>query len=280
MSKHKELVAAKRRKTGFTLVELLVVIAIIALLMAILLPALGRARIRAKKIQCANNLRQIYVGLNIFANENNGQLPVRTFGYGWWLWDIYYSTTDFIIKTGGESDTFYCPCDPTKNARLAIMWEFTQGTDSASLQPYEKVYCNTQTGDVPEPTHDRNKFYRVTGYFWMLAWVDSQTGAQRDPPRSYPGTPKKHWVTTINMKESALTELVTDAVLSNSPDANTANFDKITGGLYQMCHIYDNTNHLKGRKAEGGNILFLDGHVEWRPFSEMEMRFTGPYHWW
>jgi len=64
-----------QKRRGFTLVELLVVIAIIAVLIAILLPALGKARQTAYRVQCGANIRQIVVGVVDYAQKNRGNMP-------------------------------------------------------------------------------------------------------------------------------------------------------------------------------------------------------------
>src|SRR4051794_29532252 len=66
------------RANAFTLVELLVVIGIIAVLIGILLPALGKARESARQVQCLSNMRQLSVAVISFANEHKGWMPGRS----------------------------------------------------------------------------------------------------------------------------------------------------------------------------------------------------------
>jgi len=248
---------------AFTLIELLVVIAIIALLMAILMPALQRVKEQGKKVVCSNNLRQISLSLNMYGSDNDGKLPLNQ--SGWWLWDIAYSTSDYIIASGGDRKTFYCPSDRLKTPDMACLWQFSQD-----------IPFGTRHGVVPEPTTNRGSYYRVTSYFWMMDTVD---GRSNQPE----GIPKKVWVKMLTCKQPAATDLVTDATLSDGSDAKTASFTEVEGGSWYRWQLYDSTNHLThGDRPVGSNILFVDGHLEWRPFKDMDIRVGPPYpyHWW
>ncbi|MHC4300281.1 MAG: type II secretion system protein [Planctomycetota bacterium] len=67
--------SCKRRVRGFTLIELLVVIAIIALLLAILMPALQRVKNQAKQTRCLANLKQIGLGMHAYAGDWDYKVP-------------------------------------------------------------------------------------------------------------------------------------------------------------------------------------------------------------
>ncbi len=119
--------ACLRRTLCFTLIELLVVIAIIAILAAMLLPALAKAREKARAISCVSNMKQIGTAAALFEGDNTGYYSQRTYTgenptatNGWKYWDWQWRLSSYIGSNPDTSNTrdwrkktiFWCPSTP------------------------------------------------------------------------------------------------------------------------------------------------------------------------
>ncbi len=102
-----------RRQKGFTLIELLVVIAIIALLLAILVPALTRIQAAARQIQCLSNLRQLGMCFNMYWNDHDNSFPVNDAppepSYHYWFYSLLPYYKDHKVR--------FCPTATDPEAR-------------------------------------------------------------------------------------------------------------------------------------------------------------------
>ncbi|MBI4023785.1 MAG: type II secretion system protein [Verrucomicrobia bacterium] len=126
-----------RLRRAFTLIELLVVVAIISILASLLLPALKSARDSAKRAACMNNLKQIGSALNMYANDNNGNVPSSIYS------DLYGISSTNFGRGFGLLTGNYLPGAP--GAKAASVWRCPAQTYSTWLVTEEPVSLSSQT---------------------------------------------------------------------------------------------------------------------------------------
>jgi len=218
------------------LIELLVVISIIALLIALLLPALGQAKESALRTACANNIRGAGMACFNYSSDHDGAMPKDgvpgVTGYGGnWLWDLSRVMFDQLADYGQQREILYCPSNPDQN--LDLHWNWT-------------------------PT------FRVTGYFWLFHRGDAVSATLRDPNGTKPRTSGRNgrggrgnslanrygpvaYAQTIDDVDAAGKELVADATLSQN-----GSFTEIHGGS----PFPHRSNHIENDKPAGAISSF------------------------
>ncbi len=228
-----------RRTKAFTLIELLVVIAIIAILAAMLLPALSKANDKARRTKCLSNLKQQGIALTIYAGDNQDKLPVFQ-GNGQWLWDLPIEMADAIVNAGAKPGVFYCP-------------GLTAGVSD------QQIFAERVPGSTGWWNFNANR--RIVGYGFLIL-RNADAAGNPDTGMINAMRPGGEFLKKLASTNPVTKEVVVDAVPAD-PGGTGETFNISTSNAQGGFH---KPGHMNKSKGAGANILFLDGHVSWRQY--------------
>jgi len=249
---------------GFTLIELLVVIAIIAILAALLLPALETARGNAQKVACQSNLRVLGQGLWLYTSHYDGKIPFAwsspydqvVYGDQWWPYGGGNPCT-LLYPEVGSIESFACPG-----------FVFLPGM-SSDTEPKPYILTVNNVMCVKRSHYKANAYLGCQGYGPGLLPPEWNVSSNYPVPQ---------W-SMDRLRGASSKVFLVDGLRTNSPYSSTPGRAARTDSWLNLTGDNDRSNpynyappggwwyasNMGAWHLKGTNVLFLGGHVEWHP---------------
>jgi len=157
------------KRKPFTLIELLVVIAIIALLMAILMPALYKAKAQAESVRCKSHVKQMHLGVFMYAQDNNG----KPFDYNYSRGLYLQRMVDYLSNI---EEIRYCPSTKVGQSKESLSHCPTAAYGTARMTWFENFVPNPSEGGEVTPEYGS---YTYNG--WMYSKMPGGVGDETIP---------------------------------------------------------------------------------------------------
>jgi len=274
-----------KNTAAFTYKELLAVLAVISVLVCIQISALTSADSQAKVAQCAANLRRYDLSMLSYANDNANALPAfgSTGGGGLWPWDFPGTVYNVLSTYGLPRQTLYCPGFPEQNIdqmwNYSISYQTTGNTNLATGGARATGYSVASSGLLRVLSDDQN--VSLATQFITLSGTDPSLGPAGATYRIVASQRVLIADATISSQNQTDPTQAASYQWVLHTDSGLVGFGSWQNTPYGPWRG-SSTPHMAGAVPAGGNVAMIDGHVEWRPFSNMVVRTSGAgeVFWW
>jgi len=234
----------RRCSHAFTLIELLVVIAIIAILAALLLPALGKAKSSAQAIQCTSNLKQLQLAWHLYSDDHNGRL-VPNFHLGTYgAWGSIRSSSNSWVSGCPRSDW------TSVGIRQGALWPYTRSEGIYRCPSDHEVWPYAGGSTAPRP-------FNVALSICLNGGWNQYTGYALDPAVV---------VKSTEIRRPARVFTFMDEDEASIPGGAFFVLAKWNTDLWYMIPGYRD-------KSGGANVAFADGHADFKKWKDPGRRW-------